>query len=406
MFLVLTCSNAPENVKFPVYKTITIYQNLLIMKINRKTFVKGLAIGTISLPVFLRGLMGENYAQDQNLPGKISNERYKWKMVTTWPPNYPILGESCNLFAELVNKMSGGRMEIHVYGGGELVPPLETFDTVRNGGAELGSGAAYYWAGKIPAAQFFASVPFGMNAQQMTAWITSGGGMELWEELYSQYNLIPMLAGNTGVQMGGWFNREINSIEDLKGLKMRIPGLGGKVLEKAGGSAVLLAGGELYTGLERGIIDATEWLCPYHDFAMGFHEISKYYYSPGWHEPGTALEFIINKEKFEALPEDLQVIIKAAGWQAHNWMCSEMDARNSNSLQELKATGVDIRFFPKEVLSQLRNYTREVIEELVEADDFAKKVYASYSAYSQKAAAWSELSEKAYYNSLQEENME
>ncbi len=376
-------------------------ENLLAMKITRKTFVKGLALGTISLPVFLRGCMDENFAQKETLPGQINNKRYKWKMVTTWPPNYPILGEGCTLFAELVNKMSGGRMEIQVFGGGELVPALETFDTVRNGGAEMGSGAAYYWAGKIPAAQFFATVPFGMNAQQMTTWLYAGGGMELWEELYGQYNLIPMPAGNSGVQMGGWFNREINSIDDLKGLKMRIPGLGGKVLEKAGGSAVLLAGGELYTGLERGIIDATEWLSPFHDFSMGFHEISKYYYSPGWHEPGTSLEFIINKEKYEDLPDDLQAIIKAAGWQAHTWVFSQMEAKNGEYLEKLKAGEVDIRTFPKEVLDQLRIFTREVIDELVAKDEFAQRVYASYLDFSKKAAAWSELSEKAYYNTLQ-----
>lgn len=372
------------------------------MKIDRKTFVKGLALGTISLPVFLRGCLNENFAQKDSLPGSLSNERYKWKMVTTWPPNYPILGEACNLFAKLVNEMSGGRMEIHVYGGGELVPALETFDTVRNGGAEMGSGAAYYWAGKIPAAQFFSTVPFGMNAQQMTTWLAAGGGLELWEELYAQYNLVPMPGGNSGVQMGGWFNKEINSIDDLKGLKMRIPGLGGKVLEKAGGSAVLLAGGELYTGLERGIIDAAEWLSPFHDYSMGFQEIAKYYYAPGWHEPGTSLEFILNKEKYEALPQDLQAIIKAAGWQAHLYVFTQMEAKNGEYLGILRDAGVDIRFFPKEVLDQLRIYTREVIEELVAQDDFAQQVYSSYQAFSKKAAAWSEFSEKAYYNTLQE----
>ncbi len=371
------------------------------MKINRKTFVKGLALGTISLPVFLRGCMDENFAQKETLPGEISNQRYKWKMVTTWPPNYPVLGEGCTFFANLVNKMSGGRMEIQVFGGGELVPALETFDTVRNGGAEMGSGAAYYWAGKIPAAQFFATVPFGMNAQQMTTWLYAGGGMELWEELYADYNLVPMPAGNSGVQMGGWFNKEINTIEDLKGLKMRIPGLGGKVLEKAGGSPVLLAGGELYTGLERGIIDATEWLSPFHDFSMGFHEISKYYYSPGWHEPGTSLEFIINKAKYEALPLDLQFIIKAAGWQAHLWIFTQMEAKNGEYLEKLKAANVDIRYFPKAVLDQLREYTRDVIDELIAGDEFAQRVYQSYLEFSIKAAAWSELSEKAYYNTLQ-----
>ena len=205
------------------------------MALSRKDFFKGIAIGTISLPFVIRSCGNENLAQKSAAgPNIITNKKYKWKLVTTWPPNFPVLGESANLLAEYVGQMSGGRMEITVYGGGELVPALEAFDAVRSGAAEMGSGAGYYWAGKAPAAQFFASVPFGMNAQQLNAWILTGGGMELWKELYANFGLVPFVGGNTGVQMGGWFNREINSKADFKGLKMRIPGLGGKVLEKAG----------------------------------------------------------------------------------------------------------------------------------------------------------------------------
>ena len=197
-------------------------------------------------------------------------------MVTTWPPNFPILGEGCKLMADWVEKMSGGRLKIQVFGGGELVPPLEAFDAVSSGSVELANGASYYWAGKVPSAQFFATVPFGMNAQQMNGWILSGGGQELWDEVYAPFNVKGYPAGNTGVQMGGWFNKEINSLDDLKGLKMRIPGLGGKVINKAGATAVNVAGGEIYTNLERGVIDATEWIGPFHDYKMGFHKIAKY----------------------------------------------------------------------------------------------------------------------------------
>lgn len=370
------------------------------MNISRKTFFKGLALGTLSLPFVLK-TMKPGQAQQDNSPLLKSSKQYKWKMVTTWPPNFPVLGEACTLFAEMVNKMSGGRMHIRVYGGGELVPALETFDTVRNGGAEMGNGAAYYWAGKIPAAQFFATVPFGMNAQQVNTWITSGGGQELWEECYHHFNLVPMMAGNTGVQMGGWFNREINTIEDLKGLKMRIPGLAGKVLEKAGGSPVLLAGGEIYTGLERGVLDATEWLGPFHDYNMGFHEIAKYYYSPGWHEPGTVLELIINKEKFESLPEDLQAIIRAAAAYFNAWVLNRMEAANAEYLAIMIEKGIDIRKFPVEVLDTLRIYTKEVIEEMTTTNEFARKVYASYSEFRKKAVAWAGYSEKVFYDNLQ-----
>ena len=226
--------------------------------------------------------------------------------------------------------------------------------------------------------------------------------LELWEECYAKYGLVPMLGGNTGVQMGGWFNREINSLDDFQGLKMRMPGLGGKVLKKAGGTPVLLAGSELYTGLERGIIDATEWIGPYHDYKMGFHQIAKYYYSPGWHEAGTTLEFFFNKKKFDVLPNHLKVILQSAAQRLNTWMLSQFEAQNGFYLEKILAESeVEIRKFPDEVLKQLRIYTDEVIQELVESDPFAKRVYESYNGFRKKAVAWSELTEKAFYNSIQ-----
>ncbi len=233
-------------------------------------------------------------------------------MVTTWPPTLPILQDSAKLVAKWVEEMSEGRMKITVYGGGELIPSLEVFEAVTQGVAEMGHGASYYWAGKAPAAQFFGSVPFGMNAQQMISWLYSGGGLQLWEELYAPLNLVPMPVGNTGPQMGGWFKREINSPSDLQGLKMRIPGLGGDVIKRAGGSAILSALGEIYTNLERGVIDAAEWIGPYHDYLQGFHKAAEYYYYPGWQEPQTVTELMINKSAFDALPPYLQNIIRTA----------------------------------------------------------------------------------------------
>ncbi len=372
-------------------------------KLNRKTFFKGLALGTISLPVFLKTCLSQNIAQNNNdSPNIISRKNYKWKMVTTWPPNFPVLDEGCKLFARWVREMSEGQLDIEVFAGGELVPPLEAFDAVKSGSAEVGSGAAYYWAGMVPAAQFFASVPFGMNAQQLNAWILCGGGLELWQECYGNYGLVPMLGGNTGVQMGGWFNRQINHIGDFKGLKMRMPGLGGKVLSKAGGVPVLLAGSEIYTGLERGVIDATEWIGPYHDYKMGFHQIAKYYYSPGWHEPGSALELFFNKNKFDKLPSHLKVIVQSAAQRLNTWMLSEFETKNSEYLEKiLSESSTEIRKFPDEVLSHLRSYTDEVITELTESDPMSKKIYTSYNSFRKKAGAWSELTEKTFYNSIQ-----
>jgi len=340
-------------------------------------------------------------SQDSSEPAARSTQKFDWKMVTTWPPHFPILGVGAEKFAEWVEEMSEGRLKIRVYGGGELIPPLEGFDAVSQGVAEMCHGAAYYWAGKAPATQFFAGLPFGMNAQQQNAWLYSGGGIALWEELYEPFNLVPMPAGNTGVQMGGWFNREINSIDDFKGLKMRMPGLGGKVISKAGGSAVLSAGGEIYTNLERGVIDATEWIGPFHDKLMGFHKAAKYYYYPGWHEPGGLLELIINKSAFQSLPIDLQSIVRAAAAQSNLWILSEFESQNHAALKELvDVHNVELRRFPDAVLAQLKVYTDEAIAELTASDPMSKKVYDSYSAFQKNVTGWAEISEKMYYTNI------
>ncbi|MEL7426001.1 MAG: TRAP transporter substrate-binding protein [Bacteroidota bacterium] len=372
------------------------------MSKKRRNIFKALALGTISLPFAIRALTGDLDAQKGGgAPTLANNKVHEWKMTTTWPPNFPVLDEACKLFAKLVEEMSAGRIKITVYGGGELAPPLKAFETVRKGGADMGSGAGYYWAGVAPAAQFFASVPFGLNAVQHTTWLMSGGGMQLWEELYAQYGLVPFVGGNTGVQMGGWFNKEINSINDIQGLKMRIPGLGGRVFERAGGAQVLMPGSELYTSLERGVIDATEWLGPYHDTSMGFHEIAKYYYTPGWHEPGTALEFFANKEKFDALTPDLQAILRSASYHTHLWCWTEFEKRNAEALVGLVDKGVDLRQYPEEVLQRFRELTEEVLQDLVTEDPYSARVYESFKAFRDRAVPYAAITEKRFYNGLQ-----
>lgn len=328
-----------------------------------------------------------------------AEKTYNWKMVTTWPPHFPILGEGADKLAEMINQMSGGRLKIQVYGGGELVPPLQAFDAVSQGMVQMGHGASYYWAGKAPAAQFFAAVPFGLNAQGMNAWIYSGGGLQLWEELYAKFNLIPMPAGNTGVQMGGWFNREIKTIDDFKGLKMRMPGLGGKVLAKAGGTVVNVAGGEIYTNLERGVIDATEWVGPYNDYKMGFYKVAKYYYARGWHEPGTVLESFVNKAAFEALPADLQQIVRQAAMAANLWTLCESEAKNNFYLEKMiNEEGVQLMYFPDDLIKQLRAYAVEVLEEVAAGDPMSAKVYDSFKKFQQNYKRWGKVSESAYYS--------
>lgn len=364
---------------------------------NRRDFLKKATVATAVTAVGGGLLLGCTEEKKVEAPAVVTKKTIEWKMVTTWPPHFPVLGEGADLLAKIIDEMSDGRLKVQVYGGGELVPPLESFDAVSQGTAQMGHGAAYYWAGKSPAAQFFAAVPFGMNAQQMNAWIYTGGGMQLWEEVYAPFNLKPMPAGNTGVQMGGWFNREINSIDDFKGLKMRIPGLGGKVLAKAGGTAILSPGGEIYTNLERGVIDATEWVGPYNDYKMGFHKVAKFYYYPGWHEPGTVLETFVNKDAFAALPADLQAIVNNAAIAANMWMLCESETKNNTYLQKLiTEEGVQLKAFPAKVIKQLRAYADEVLEEVAASDPMSRKVYDNFKAFQKQVQAWSKISESAY----------
>ena len=324
---------------------------------------------------------------------------YSWKMVTTWPKNFPGLGTGAENLANLINKLSSGRIKITVYGAGELVPAFEIFDAVSRGIAELGHGSAYYWKGKNESLQFFSTVPFGLTANEMNAWLYYGGGQELWQKVYSKFNLVPMAAGNTGIQMAGWFNKEINSLDDLKGLKMRIPGLGGEVLKRAGGTPVNLPGGELFTALKTGTIDATEWVNPYNDLAFGLHKAAKYYYYPGWHEPGTTLECFLNKEIFDSLPEDLQSIITGAAKIANLDMLSEYIARNNEALKILKDKHkVNIMPLPDEVLEMLHNISNEVISEIAKKDKFSMQVYDSYKNFQKKTSEWSKISIKSYLN--------
>lgn len=324
----------------------------------------------------------------------------KWKMVTTWPKNFPGLGTSANELAELITQMSAGRLQVKVYGAGEIVPAFEVFDAVSRGTAQMGHGAAYYWKGKSEAAQFFSAVPFGLTAQEMNGWLYSGGGMELWKEVYAPFGLVPAAGGNTGVQMAGWFNKKINSVEDLKGLKMRIPGLGGEVLKRAGGTPVSLPGGEIFTSLKSGTIDATEWVGPYNDLAFGLHKAAKYYYYPGWHEPGTTLEAIINKQALEALPADLQSIVLNACQVVNQKMTADYTTQNHQALQTLKNKHkVEVLKLPEDALQTLKTLSDEVVAEVAGKDKLSQKVYESFIAYRDQVAQWTEISELSYLQS-------
>ncbi|MDH3978749.1 MAG: TRAP transporter substrate-binding protein [Gammaproteobacteria bacterium] len=327
-------------------------------------------------------------------------ETFTWKMVTTWPPNFPGLGTGVVWLARYIEKASGGRMRIKIYAAGELVPAFEVFDTVSSGTAEIGHGAAYYWKGKSEAAQFFTALPFGMSSLEMNGWLYYGGGLELYRELYAPFNLLPFPAGNTGVQMGGWFNKEINSLDDLNGLKMRIPGWGGEVLRRAGGTPVNLPASEIFTALQTGSIDATEWIGPYNDVALGLHKAARFYYYPGWHEPGPVLECLVNKEAFEQLPEDLQCIVEMACSALNDRMAAEFTARNATALAQLKAEGLtQLRRFPDDVMIKTRQLTGDVVDELIARDADAAQIYESFSSFQSTVADWTEISEQAMLDS-------
>jgi len=336
-------------------------------------------------------------AANETGPAANSAQTFDWKLVTTWPPNFPGLGTGVNTLARYIEEMSSGRIRIRIYAAGELIPALEVFDAVSRGTAEMGHGAAYYWRGKSEAAQFFATIPFGMNAHEMHGWLYYGGGLELWREVYEPFDLIPFPAGNTGVQMGGWFNKRIDSMADLRGLKMRIPGIGGEALRMAGGTPVTLPGGEIYTALQTGSIDATEWVGPYNDVAIGLHQVAQYYYYPGWQEPGPTLECIINRDAWEQLPADLQAIVRVACQAVTQDMTAEYMARNTAALIQLQADpNVEILRFPESVLAGLKALTLEVVEGISASDPIFARVWESYRAFLEQSDTWQRISEQAY----------
>jgi TRAP-type mannitol/chloroaromatic compound transport system substrate-binding protein len=326
-----------------------------------------------------------------------SSETHSWRMVTSWPPNFPGFGASANRLADRIGELSDGRIDIEVFAEGTLIPAFEVFDAVARGTMQMGHSSPTYWRGTLPAAPIFSSVPFGMLADEHKAWLDHGGGGEIWREIYGAQGIVPFVAGNTGAQMGGWFKREINSAADLVGLKMRISGLGGEVIQRAGAVAVSLPGAELYTSLATGVIDATEWNGPFNDMAFGLHEVASYYYYPGWHEPSGVLEALISVDAYESLSPHLKNVIETACRAESDYVIGEFAARNQQALRTLiDEHGVELRRLPDEVLSTLRRLSVEVMSELAAADATLGRVYASYRAYADAIGAWHEISEGAH----------
>jgi len=326
-------------------------------------------------------------------------EPIEWKMVTAWPRDFPGLGTGANRLAEYIGRLSGGRLTVKVYGGGELVPPFEAFDAVARGTAEMGHSTSYYWKGKVPAAQLFCSSPFGLTAQEINGWLYYGGGLELYREAYEPFGILPLPAGNSGTQMGGWFNKEIRSLEDIQGLKMRIPGLGGEILRRAGGTPVTTPGSEIFTALQTGTIDATEWVGPWNDLALGLFRAGGFYYYPGWHETGSTIEALVNVEAFQALPDDLQAAVEVAAQAVNTDMLAEFTFNNAQALRTLQEEhGVQLRAFPDDVMAQLRDITEDYLDELAEGDELFARALASYRAYYEQVTPYSRIAEQHLMN--------
>jgi len=321
------------------------------------------------------------------------------KMVTTWPKGLPGLAASAERIAQAITTASGNRIRVKVFAAGELVKPFESFDAVSSGVADMYHGAEYYWEKQSPAFNFFAAVPFGFTADEMAAWILFGGGQALWDELSAGFNIKPLMTTNTGAQMGGWFTKEVTGPESYKGLRYRMPGLGGEVLRRLGAVVVPLPGGEIVPALQSGAIDASEWVGPWNDMALGLHKVSKYYYYPGFHEPGTVLSIGVNTGIWGSLSADDRNLISAVANAEYTYSLAEFNVNNAKALDELvQDKNIIIRKFDDPLLRALGKASAEVLAEVGNKDPLTRKIYQSYTEFRNRAVRWSELSERGFLN--------
>lgn len=364
------------------------------------------AVAAVATGTGVTAILGnkDNNKQSINKESAISTPNIakgikRFRMVTTWPKDFPGLGQMPNRFASALSEMTSGAMEVKVYAAGELVGAMESFDATASGAADMYHGAEYYWQGKSKGFSFFTSVPMGMTAAEIMGWIDHGGGQKLWDDLSADFNLKPFQAGNTGHQTGGWFKRKINSLEDFKGLKMRMPGLGGEVIRRLGGAAVQLSGGEIYQALQSGSIDATEWVGPWNDYAFGFYREAPYYYAPGFHEPGASLAVGINLDVWNTLSTSEQSIIKYACKSANDASLGEYTHENAKALSILKKDhNISPRYFSDEIMKEIGKISKDVVYELGNADKRTATIYQSYIKARNSYSKWTEMSDGLYIN--------
>jgi TRAP-type mannitol/chloroaromatic compound transport system substrate-binding protein len=358
------------------------------MKRRKFLTTSTIAIGAVGL--------GGCYKQEDNIKDKNVNinrgKKVKLKLATSWPAHFPIMGTGVDSFAKRCGELSGGSLDIKVYPKNILVPAMQVFDSTSANQLDAFHSGVYYWKGKNSAFSIFGGMPLGLTSEEMMTWLKFAGGMELWRELYAKFNLYPLVGGSTGPQMGGWFKKEIKSVADLKGLKMRIPGLGGEVMKKLGVNPILLPAGEIFTSLERGTIDATEWVGPALDRMMGFDKAAKYYYK-GWHEPGSILEITFNKIRWDKLSHEHQAIITSASEEMTGTMVQEFRYKNAKALQELPKE-IEIKTFPKDMMDMAKVALNEVLgTEAKKSEDF-RRVLDNYNEFVKLNTPWNDISTK------------
>jgi TRAP-type mannitol/chloroaromatic compound transport system substrate-binding protein len=323
-----------------------------------------------------------------------------WRMASSFPKSLDTIFGASETFSKRVSALTGGKFNIRVFAAGEIVPALQVVDAVQAGTVEMGHSASYYYFGKDPAFAFDSAVPFGLTSRQQTAWFDQGGGRELMREFFKDYGIVNFMGGNTGTQMGGWFRKEIKSVKDLDGVKMRISGFAGKVMQRLGLVPQQIAGGDIYPALEKGTIDAAEWVGPYDDEKLGFNKVAPFYYAPGWWEAGPQLSFYVGIKEWEKLPKEYQAAIEAASYEAHVSMQAEYDARNPAALARLLKNGVKLRSFSKEIMDACYQAANDVMEEEAAKNPKFKKIYEPWKRFRQDQNQWASVAEAPMQNYL------
>jgi TRAP-type mannitol/chloroaromatic compound transport system substrate-binding protein len=368
-------------------ETVVTYTRSPEDTMQRRDFLKTAGVGAVAA-----GLA---------VPARADAPAIKWRLASSFPKSLDTIYGGAETLTKRVAELTDGRFEIRIFAGGEIVPPFGVLDAVQQNTVECGHTASYYYFGKDKALALETTCPFGLNARQLTAWIFAGGGLDILREMFAAYDIIHFPGGNTGSQMGGWFRKEIKSLADLKGLKIRIPGFGAEIFSRMGAVPQSLPGGEIYPALERGAIDAAEWTVPYDDEKLGFYKVAKYYYYPGWWEPGTQLVFYVNKKQWASLPPAYQAAFEVAAQEAHLLMLAAYDAKNPPAIQRLIKSGAELRRFPDDVLLKAYQIAQEVYAEEAATNPIFKKIYDSMHTFQQSSDAWWGVAESSMANFMQ-----